>query len=165
MRLVVKIMSLLLLLAAVLACESPVSSVKPVHTETGLSNQIRINGLGYTLSVIPVTIYSSEGYRWLYLYFLDGGTPCSLRLAFNNQEDEIPLGTWTILRENEFENVNCVIPSGSSIFNWQVSSNSYSIDIKISGITGGVITIDGTFTFDNTNCVFNYSGPYVYTPS
>ncbi len=165
MRNILKSAFLLCIIIAVASCAPP----EPAgHEDTGLENQIRINGTVDSITWAGIAYLGSERYL-----FIDNGSGDEICLSFASTDSrQIPTGHWTSIDGShlmEFEHRDYDQSTTMSF----TSSTNTAVDILISGTdgasdgSGGVLTIDGTAQ-DGTepafDCAFNYSGPYEYYP-
>lgn len=162
MRSILQMITLLLLLATVFACESPGAETAFVHAPTGLSNQVMINGAALDVFQTSDIFYYTDGSRLTTLYFRTGTSFVFIDLYHKNQTGQLPLGAWNALDAGDFWLFRCT--NQGIITEVNLSSTGVTIDIAVSGNDGGTLSIDGTLEFEGFICSFNYVGVYNYTP-
>lgn len=157
MRFALKIMPLLMLLAAVLACEAPDSGA-------GTSNFIEINGDRYPVSDNAI-VYYQDGSRWIDLIFNDDNTENYVEFMFDSQGDpaqalnEVPVGTWVAVTDSGFFRILWDFPAGQDAI---VPGIIATLSVTISSVPGESIEIEGEFHYNGVDCSFHYFGEYAY---
>ncbi|RPJ09158.1 MAG: hypothetical protein EHM28_02295 [Spirochaetaceae bacterium] len=157
MRLALKIMPLLLLLAAVVACEAPTAGA-------GTSNVIEINGDRHPVAGNAL-VYYQDGSRWIDLIFNENNTEYYVEFMFDGQGDpsqpanEVPVGTWTAVNDSGFFRILRDFPAGQHAI---VPGDFATLSLTVSFVHGESVEIDGKFNFNGVDCSFHYSGEYTY---